>query len=190
MPLTSAFSNRQLSPTIANSSRTCALFYTMEKSTFAQTGQHASSFCQRCHAPLDRHAHTKLAGPMCTIYISANSPRKLYKICKNGPVLSSSFCTMWAKQQNNQSISPRNNRHFTLLGNISIQTGTIIWLSQNPYTLLSQGGAWVRGYTQAALLSLIYYWQDCFLPFNLAGVYCMYFTTPDLQGPWMTMAFC
>ena len=155
MLLTSAFSNRQLSLTIANSSRTCALFYTLEKSTFAQTGQCASSFCQCCHALFDRHGHTKTCWTDVHNLLSANS---LYKICKNVPVLSSSFCTMWAKQQNNQSISPRNNR--------------------TPSTFYNAG----KYFESVNQYCHRYYWQDCFLPFNLAGVYCMYFTTPDLQG--------
>ena len=99
------------------------------------------------------HAHTKNLLDRCAQSIYQRiAQEKLYKICKNGPVLSSSFCTMWAKQQNNQSISPRNNRTpstFYNAGKYFESDWDNNLITTKPYTL------WVRRYTQTAVLSQI-----------------------------------
>ena len=131
--------------------------------------------CEQCLSTLScaTHAHTKNLLDRCAQSIYQRiAQEKLYKICKNGPVLSSSFCTMWAKQQNNQSISPRNNRTpstFYNAGKYFESDWDNNLITTKPYTLCHGEEP---GY-EAILKQLYchrYYWQDCFLPFNLAGV--------------------
>ena len=91
-----AFSNRQLSPTMADSSRTFTEihFYSAPGEAELRT----SAFWHQCRVRLDLHLPTKIWNILFRLARSGRSiyrriaRRKLHKICENGPFPLKSFC--------------------------------------------------------------------------------------------------
>ena len=125
---------------------------------------------------------------MCTIYISADSPRKVHKM---GLSYHQVFALLGWKHRNNNPGASRTpstlynaGQYFesdcTMGNNLIIKTKhkttyAISRASDQIYQGLSLFSGEELGY-EAILQQLYchrYYWQDCFLPFNLAGVCCI-----------------